>query len=137
LDYAPLIPRERGASGTALACLVGAAASVVALTHGDVGSLRAPWAPPLGELRVGLDALSALFLLCVFTVSGLAAVYGHGYVQSRAGERRLGRSLRLRHVSAGGCNGCEAELVATGNVVLDLGRIEDDRVVRNPPAPRA
>ena len=31
-------------------------------------------------------------------------------------------SLKLRQVSAGGCNGCEGELVATGNVVFDLGR---------------
>lgn len=34
----------------------------------------------------------------------------------------LGRSLRLRSVSAGGCNGCEAELVALGNVVFDMAR---------------
>lgn len=34
----------------------------------------------------------------------------------------FGRSLKLRQVSAGGCSGCEAELVATGNVVFDLGR---------------
>ena len=40
-----------------------------------------------------------------------------------AESRRLfGRSLKLRQVSAGGCNGCEAELVALGNVVFDLGR---------------
>lgn len=32
------------------------------------------------------------------------------------------RSLKLRQVCAGGCNGCEQELVATGNVVFDLGR---------------
>src|SRR5690606_6476368 len=37
-------------------------------------------------------------------------------------RRLLGRSLKLRQVSAGGCNGCEAELVALGNVVFDLGR---------------
>ncbi len=37
-------------------------------------------------------------------------------------RRLLGRSLKLRQVSAGGCNGCEAELVATGNVIFDLGR---------------
>ena len=37
-------------------------------------------------------------------------------------RRLFGRSLRLRQVSAGGCNGCEAELAATGNVVFDLGR---------------
>lgn len=34
----------------------------------------------------------------------------------------FGRSLRLRSVVAGSCNGCEAELVALGNVVFDLGR---------------
>jgi Ni,Fe-hydrogenase III small subunit/formate hydrogenlyase subunit 6/NADH:ubiquinone oxidoreductase subunit I len=37
-------------------------------------------------------------------------------------RRLLGRSLKLRQVSAGGCSGCEAELVALGNVVFDLGR---------------
>ncbi len=40
-----------------------------------------------------------------------------------ASARRLfGRSLRLRSVAAGSCNGCEAELVALGNVVFDLAR---------------
>ncbi len=34
----------------------------------------------------------------------------------------FGRSLRLRQVSAAGCNGCEAELVALGNVVFDMAR---------------
>lgn len=37
-------------------------------------------------------------------------------------RQMFGRSLRLRQVSAGGCNGCEAELVALGNVVFDLSR---------------
>lgn len=37
-------------------------------------------------------------------------------------RRLLGRSLRLRSVSAGSCNGCEGELVALGNVVFDLSR---------------
>ena len=37
-------------------------------------------------------------------------------------RRLFGRSLRLRQVSAGGCNGCEAELIALGNVVFDLSR---------------
>lgn len=32
------------------------------------------------------------------------------------------RSLRLRSVVAGSCNGCEGELVALGNVVFDLSR---------------
>ncbi len=37
-------------------------------------------------------------------------------------RRLFGRSLKLRQVSAGGCGGCEAEMVALGNVVFDLGR---------------
>lgn len=34
----------------------------------------------------------------------------------------FGRSLRLRSVVAGSCSGCEAELVALGNVVFDMAR---------------
>ena len=36
--------------------------------------------------------------------------------------RLFGRSLRLRSVAAGSCNGCEGELIALGNVVFDLAR---------------
>lgn len=37
-------------------------------------------------------------------------------------RRLFGRSLRLRSVVAGSCNGCEAELVALSNVVFDMAR---------------
>jgi Ni,Fe-hydrogenase III small subunit len=37
-------------------------------------------------------------------------------------RRLFGRSLRLRSVAAGSCNGCEAELTAMGNVVFDMAR---------------
>ena len=40
----------------------------------------------------------------------------------RETRRLFGRSLRLRSVSAGSCNGCESELVALGNVVFDMAR---------------
>ncbi len=36
--------------------------------------------------------------------------------------RLFGRSLRLRQVSAGGCNACEADLNVLSTVVFDLGR---------------
>ena len=36
--------------------------------------------------------------------------------------RLFGRSLKLREVSAGGCNGCEADLNVLSTVVFDLGR---------------
>ena len=37
-----------------------------------------------------------------------------------AGQRKLGRSLAIRHVAAGSCNGCELELRATQNMLYDL-----------------
>jgi len=37
-------------------------------------------------------------------------------------KRIFGRSLKLRSISAGGCNGCELELNALSNVNFDLGR---------------
>ena len=39
-----------------------------------------------------------------------------------AAQRRLGRSLALRHVGGGGCNGCEVELQALQGVLYDLER---------------
>jgi Ni,Fe-hydrogenase III small subunit/NAD-dependent dihydropyrimidine dehydrogenase PreA subunit len=36
--------------------------------------------------------------------------------------RLFGRSLKLRQVSAGGCNACEADINVLGTVVFDLGR---------------
>ena len=47
---------------------------------------------------------------------------------SQALRRRFGRSLKLRSVSAGGCNGCEMEINAWGNVNFDLGRYGIDLV---------
>lgn len=43
-------------------------------------------------------------------------------------NRLFGRSLKLRQVSAGGCNGCEMELAACSNVNFDLGRFGIDFV---------
>jgi Ni,Fe-hydrogenase III small subunit/Pyruvate/2-oxoacid:ferredoxin oxidoreductase delta subunit len=37
-------------------------------------------------------------------------------------RRLFGRSLALRQVSAGGCNGCEADVNVLGTIVFDLGR---------------
>ncbi|GAB4362155.1 MAG: hydrogenase [Deltaproteobacteria bacterium] len=43
-------------------------------------------------------------------------------------RRRFGRSLHLREVSAGGCNGCDLEAQACGNPVFDLSRFGIDFV---------
>jgi Ni,Fe-hydrogenase III small subunit len=40
----------------------------------------------------------------------------------QAARRRLGRSLSIREVDAGSCNGCELEIHALGNAYYDLER---------------
>ena len=40
----------------------------------------------------------------------------------RAARARLGRTLSIREVDAGSCNGCELEIHALNNVVYDLER---------------
>ncbi|WP_341889392.1 4Fe-4S dicluster domain-containing protein [Variovorax sp. YR752] len=47
---------------------------------------------------------------------------------SAALRQRFGRSLKLRSVSAGGCNACELEVNALGNVNFDIGRYGIDIV---------
>jgi Ni,Fe-hydrogenase III small subunit len=37
-------------------------------------------------------------------------------------RRLFGRSLKLRQVSAGGCNACEADLNVLTTIVFDLSR---------------
>jgi Ni,Fe-hydrogenase III small subunit len=41
---------------------------------------------------------------------------------ARAARRRLGRSLSIREVDAGSCNGCELEIHALNNAFYDLER---------------
>jgi len=41
---------------------------------------------------------------------------------ARAARQRLGRTLSIREVDAGSCNGCELEIHALNNVVYDLER---------------
>ena len=47
---------------------------------------------------------------------------------NQALRSRFGRSLKLRSVSAGGCNACELEVNATTNVNFDIGRYGIDIV---------
>jgi len=45
-----------------------------------------------------------------------------GAALERASRRRLGRSLAIREVDAGSCNGCELEIHALNNAFYDLER---------------
>ena len=57
-----------------------------------------------------------------------AALAEIGAALANASRRRLGRSLSIREVDAGSCNGCELEIHALGNPVYDLERFGIDFV---------
>ena len=57
-------------------------------------SMCLPWAVPGGEFYVGIDAISAVFLLPIFLVSLLGNIYGLGYWK-QAEHAENGRKLRL------------------------------------------
>ncbi len=78
-----------GTGGAGLACALGIGASVAALLRGERVSLHAEWPLPFGSIDVGLDNLSSFFLLCIFVVSGLSAVYGSGYASAYVGKKSL------------------------------------------------
>ncbi|HEU4418648.1 MAG TPA: proton-conducting transporter membrane subunit, partial [Planctomycetota bacterium] len=60
---------------------------------GQTDAAAAAWPMPGLSLAIELDRLSALFLLPVFLVPGLAAVYGLGYADERARSVRVFQGL--------------------------------------------
>ncbi|MDO8318309.1 4Fe-4S dicluster domain-containing protein [Rhodoferax sp.] len=70
--------------------------------------------------------------LCATSREGLVVTAARPNIDpvqvSAALKKRFGRSLKLRSVSAGGCNGCEMEVNAWGNVNFDIGRYGIDMV---------
>ncbi len=62
-----------------VACVLGAAGSLMSLIDGTDRTFRLAWSAPVGEVSVGVDPLSAFFLLCIFVVGGLALLYAAGY----------------------------------------------------------
>ena len=101
------------------------------LTHGAAGRVEidagACLFAPEEAAACGNGALAFTqdYRMATRTRSGLVSEAGEVELATalEAKMRRLfGRSLRLRSVVAGSCNGCESELVALGNVVFDLAR---------------
>jgi len=51
-----------------------------------------------------------------------SAVAELALVLARTARRRLGRSLAIREIDAGSCNGCELEIQALNNAIYDVER---------------
>ena len=81
-----------GAGGSVVGCALGATAVVPVLAGGAHSMFFLPWAVPYGSFSVEVDALSALFLVPIFVLTALAAVYGARYLGLHDRERNLGPS---------------------------------------------
>jgi hydrogenase-4 component B len=116
------LPRRRVAGERAATALVvaGAACGIAgaAVAAAGVGSpaVDVPWPVPGGAFSVSVDALSAMFLIQIFGIAALGAIYGLEY-WADADHPRDGRKLRLVYglMVAG-----MATLVVARNAVLFL-----------------
>ncbi len=86
------IASKLGAAGPVLACGVGLVPAMRVLSGSAVVPISLPWSMPLGALSVGLDGLSAFFLLPILGLGALSAIYGSGYLQSYRERKSLGAS---------------------------------------------
>ena len=82
-----------GAAGAFGACAAALLPTLRVLLGGAAEPARAAWGVPLGAFVVEIDALSAFFLVPIFVLGGLAAVYGRAYMQGADAKRSLGPSI--------------------------------------------
>lgn len=81
-----------GASGSLAAFLFALVPALQALSGVPFSQIRAGWNMPLGTIVLGLDGLSAIFLIPILGLGALSAVYGIGYLRPYGASRSLGTS---------------------------------------------
>lgn len=79
-----------GAVSVVVGCIVGVIPAIRILFSSEVVSFNAAWSIPYGSFSLGLDSISALFLVPVFFLSALAAIYGVGYLKGHGDNRAIG-----------------------------------------------
>jgi len=88
------VPRRGSAWVGMLGALTGAAlgsfSSFHVLARGETVTASVPWSLPLASLTIAIDPLSAFFLLPMFALSAMTAIYGFGYWRSHAGRGPAG-----------------------------------------------
>lgn len=78
-----------GPASVVIGCLL-AAMEAARVLGGGIVTFQSPWHVPLGSFRLGLDPLSAMFVLPIAVVCGLAAIYGGSYWRHSSGRKNLG-----------------------------------------------
>jgi len=81
---------EIGTVATLVACGLASVPVVQTILGHDVITLRLPWQAPTQDLMLGMDPLSAFFLVPVLVLSALAAIYGRTYLLPYSPKKSLG-----------------------------------------------
>ena len=93
-----LVGQRYAALSVVLGGLVGLCGVGLSLIAPDPVALRWSWLLPMGSFSVAIDAISAIFLVPVFVLPALGAIYGLGYWRQRqhpANGRKLSFSYGL------------------------------------------
>lgn len=90
LSSAPSVANRCGALGVVCGTIAAAGTAIEALREGRAVAWSAAWDPAHGALHVGLDALSAFFLIPVLVLGACAAVYGASYMADQPRRKSLG-----------------------------------------------
>jgi len=78
-----------GVSGILIGCVCGIIPAVSVVLGEPSQSLRMAWDVPYGSLFLELDPLSGFFLIPVFLLCALAAIYGAEYLEAYRGRKAL------------------------------------------------
>jgi hydrogenase-4 component B len=78
-----------GVGGTLIGCICGVVPALRVVLGEPSQSLRMAWDVPYGSLFLELDPLSGFFLIPVFLLCALAAIYGADYLEAYRGRKAL------------------------------------------------
>lgn len=86
----PALATAIGAAGAVTACPLALVPVLRVLFGGSLAPLEIRGAAPLGTVVLGMDALSAFFLVPLLLLATLCAIYGRSYLLAYANRRWLG-----------------------------------------------
>jgi hydrogenase-4 component B len=86
------LPAVIGVSSVLVAGVLGTAAATSALWAARTIDFTRPMSIPFASFALRMDALAAFFLIVIFLISSLAAIYGSGYLRDLGSNRKRGFS---------------------------------------------
>lgn len=86
----PRLATAVGAGGAIFACLLGLAPTLDVLLNGATLSYSEAWSLPYASFSTRIDGLSSIFLLTIFVVCPVTALYGSEYLLSYGDTKNLG-----------------------------------------------